>query len=549
MTKPLALKLDSNEGALPPVALLDALARLDPEALRRYPDVSALEATLAGRVGVSADRVIVTAGADDAIDRVCRAYLRDGRAMLLAEPTFEMFDHFARLAGGTLARVPWGAPPPGEFPHVAFLARLDENPAVIAIVSPNNPTGATASADDVRRLAQAAPAALVLLDHVYAEYADEDLTAAVIDLPNVVVLRTLSKAWGLAGCRVGYAVGSPDVVAALRAAGAPYAVAAPSVAIALRQLAVGEAALRAHVARVREERAALGALLTALGLEPLPSQGNFILVECGMLAPLITAALAALGVVVRTFPGRPGLSSALRITLPGDVVAFARLVAALETVLAPEALLFDMDGVLADVQHSQRAAIAATAQSFGVPVTAAQVSAAIRRGDAANDWIVARRLIEGGGRDASLEDVTARFQSRYVSLREREVLIPSPSVLERLAARRPLAVVTGRPRAEAQWFLERAGVARLFNTVVALEDAPPKPDPAPVRLALERLGVRRAWMIGDTPDDMHAAAQAGVLPFGVVSPGDEPSLGTAALRDAGSARVLGQLSDLLELLP
>ena len=534
------LKLDSNEGPLPPAALLGALATLDPDALRRYPDTAQLEATLAGRIGVRSDRVIVTAGADDAIDRVCRAYLGNGRTMLLADPTFEMFDHFAALSGGTLVRVPWKGRS-GAFPLAAFLARLAERPAVIAVVSPNNPTGATASAADLRQLAQAAPAALLLLDHVYVEYADADLTQALIDLPNVVVLRTLSKAWGLAGCRIGYAIGSPDVVAKLRAAGAPYAVAAPSVAVALRQLAVGEPALRAHVARVREERAALGARLSALGLEPLPSQANFILVECGERAAFLTAALAALGVVVRAFPHRPGLGSALRITLPGNAAEFERLVAALETALAPEALLFDMDGVLADVQHSQRAAIAATAQSFGVPITTAQVSAAIRAGDAANDWVVTRRLIEAGGRHASLEDATARFQSLYMSLREREVLIPRRELLEQLAARRPLAIVTGRPRAEAEWFLERAGVARLFATVVTMEDAPAKPNPAPVRLALERLGVRRAWMVGDTPDDMHAAAQAGVLPFAVAAPGDEAP--------EGGARALAQLTDLLDLLP
>jgi HAD superfamily hydrolase (TIGR01549 family) len=128
-----------------------------------------------------------------------------------------------------------------------------------------------------------------------------------------------------------------------------------------------------------------------------------------------------------------------------------------------------------------------------------------------------------------------------MSLREREVLIPRRELLEQLAARRPLAIVTGRPRAEAEWFLERAGVARLFATVVTMEDAPAKPNPAPVRLALERLGVRRAWMVGDTPDDMHAAAQAGVLPFAVAAPGDEAP--------EGGARALAQLTDLLDLLP
>jgi len=235
--------------------------------------------------------------------------------MLRSEPTFEMFDHFAKLSGAAaLTPVPWRC---GEFPLAAFLGRLQEQPAVIAVVSPNNPTGAVATAADIRCLAEAAPNAVVLLDHVYVEYADEDLTPAVIDLPNVVVLRTLSKAWGLAGCRIGYAIGSPEVIATLRIAGAPYSVAAPSVALALRQLSGGGERLQTHVTRVREEREQLRARLTALGLEPLPSQANFILAECGVLAPFLTAALAALGVIVRGFPNRPGLTSAMRITLPG----------------------------------------------------------------------------------------------------------------------------------------------------------------------------------------------------------------------------------------
>jgi len=529
------LKLDSNEGPLPGAALLQSLVALDPETLRRYPDTSALEALLAGRVGVAPNRVIVTAGADDAIDRACRAYLARDRTMILPEPTFEMFDQFAALAGGSLKRVPWRD---GPFPLAGFLAAVDDATAVITVVSPNNPTGAVASAADVRRLAQAAPGTVVLLDHAYVEYADEDLTAAVTDLPNVVVLRTLSKAWGLAGCRIGYAIGSSEVIAKMRTTGAPYPVAGPSIALALRCLAQGDAALHAPVACVREERGNLCARLAAFGIDAPPSQANFILAECGDRAPFLKAALAALGVIVRHFPNRPGLTTALRITLPGDARAFERLLTALETALAPEALLFDMDGVLADVQHSQRAAIAATARSFGVDVTSAQVSAAIRSGNAANDWIVTRRLI---GSDASLDEVKERYQPLYLSLRDRECLIPPVELLERLAARRPLAIVTGRPRAEAQWFLERAGIAHLFNVVVTMEDAPPKPDPAPVRLALERLGVRRAWMVGDTPDDMRAAAQAGVLPLAVAAPGD--------VAPAGGARVLDQLTDLLEMLP
>jgi histidinol-phosphate aminotransferase len=327
------LRLDANEGVLPSRALLRDLADADPELLRRYPDVSALEAALAARTGVPPERVLVTAGADEGIDRACRAFLEPGRTMLLAEPGFDMFDCSAALAGGELVRVPWWDE---AFPIDGFIALLDRRTAVVAVVSPNNPTGSVATLADVRRLAAAAPNALVILDHVYVEYADEDLTPQVLDLPNVLVLRTLSKAWGLAGCRVGYALGSVYVIAVLRAAGGPYTVAAPSVALALFQLERGAEPLRAHVARVREERRLLSARLVAAGLAPRRSQANFVLVECGPRARSLCAGLAAHGVVVRDFPTRHGLETALRITLPGNRPDFERLSEALERTLDAE---------------------------------------------------------------------------------------------------------------------------------------------------------------------------------------------------------------------
>ena len=550
------LCLDRNEGLLPSPAALAELAEADPELLRRYPDVSELTALLAAQWKVAAGRVLVTAGADEAIDRIFRAFLTRGRTLLLPEPSFEMLDRYAALADGELVRVPW---PDAAFPTDEFLERVDARTAVIAIVSPNNPTGGVATLADVRRIAEHAPDALVLLDHAYVEYADDDLTAAVLDVPNVVVVRTLSKAWGLAGCRVGYAIGSPDIIAVLRAAGGPYPVAAPSIALAVRQLERGTALLAAHVARVREERAALTRQLKSLGLSPRDSQANFVFVECGDGhrggARFCAAALAALGVLVREFRDRPGLDTALRITLPGELTGFERLTTALDTVLAPQAMIFDLDGVLADVRESQRAAMIATAAAFGVTVTMQDIETALRAGNAANDWVVTQRLIAAGGKEPGLETITTRYQSLYhgaagsPGLRERERSIVRRVVLERLAKRLSLAVVTGRPLDEARWFLERAGFAELFGAVVCMEDAPRKPDPAPVRLALARLGVQRAWMVGNTPDDIRAAAGASVVPLGVVAPGDDLAATSTALTDAGAASVIAHVTDLEELLP
>lgn len=549
--RPGVLRLDRNEGLLPSRDALAELAQLDPELLRRYPDVSALTALLAARSGVGPERVIVTAGADEAIDRICRAFLVPGRTLLLPDPSFEMLDQYAALAGGELVHIAW---PSDAFPTGEFLEQIDERTAVIAIVSPNNPTGSVASLSDVRRIAAAAPDALVLVDHAYVEYADDDLTGALLDIPNVVIARTLSKAWGLAGCRVGYAIGDSQIIAVLRAAGGPYPVAGVSVALATRQLERGAAALATHVARVREERDILTRQLALRGLFPRRSQANFVFVECGDRARFCAAGLAALGVLVREFR-KPGLSTALRITLPGEPSGFDRLTAAIDTVLAPEAIVFDLDGVLADVRDSQRAAMIATAAAYDVTITMEDVERALRGGDAANDWIVTQRLIAGGGRQVDLSDVTARYQSLYLGtggapgLRQREHAIVPRAVLERLATRLPLAVVTGRPREEARWFLERERLMHLFHALVCMEDAARKPDPAPVRLALTRLGVQRAWMIGNTPDDVRAAAGASVVPFGIVAPGDDLTLTTAALTEAGAARVLDHSVDLEELLP
>jgi len=546
------LRLNSNEGPRAPQALLAELAALDSEVLRRYPDPTAVETALAVRVGVRADRVVVTAGADEALDRIYRAYAGPDRQVLLPEPTFDMLEHFAELAGAPLVRVPWLT---DAFPLEAILARLDNQIALVVIVSPNNPTGGVASRDDVRRIAAAAPQALVLLDQAYIEYADEDPTPVALDLANVVVVRTMSKAWGLAGCRVGYAVGTPDVIAELRAAGAPYPVAGPSLALALSQLRRGDAAFRAHVAQVRIERANLRQLLCARGVDARASQANFVFADFGPRAAFVRDGLAARGILVRDFPGRARLETSLRITLPGDPADFERLTRALETVLAPEAIVFDLDGVLADVRESQRAAMIATAAAFGVTITMQDIEAALRAGDATNDWIVTQRLIAAGGGAVDLASVTTRYQALYLGangspgLRERERSIVPREALERLARRLPLAVVTGRPREEARWFLEREGIAGLFRATICMEDAPRKPDPAPVRLALARLGVRRAWMVGNTPDDVRAAAGAGVLPLGVVAPGDDIPATAAALAESGAARVLDQVADLEEILP
>lgn len=532
---PIDLDLSKNEGR-PTVTAID----LDPvtvaELTSRYPDITSLTELIAERHGVPDDRVLVTAGGDDAL---FRCFLRTGGGVVATTPSFEMIRRYAEQVGLDLTEIPWWDE---EFP-VAGLIEAGADMAVI--VSPNNPTGNVVSPADLQKVAGSVP--LVVLDHAYAEFADEDLTDVALEMDNVVVVRTLSKAYGLAGLRVGYLVGPEDLVAELRSYGSPYSVSALSAALAAETVSRGPGLANAFVSVIRSERDRLTAALVELGAVPQPSQGNFVLAT-GVDAPWTVGAAAALGVALRWFPDREELKGCVRIGLPGDDADFERLLMTLRSVLAPQALLFDMDGVLAEVRQSFRAAIVETASSFGVMVSDEDIAAAKAAGNASDDWDLTRRLCAAAGVELTFEEVRDRFETIYQGdgeiegLKMRESLIPDPSLLERWSRRLPLGIVTARPRKDAVEFLDRFDAAGYFETVVTREDAPSKPDPAPVRLALQRLGVERAWMFGDTRDDLMAARDAGVVPIGVTVPGDDRS----AL--AMAARIVSSVDEIQEVL-
>ena len=580
---PIELDLSRNEGRAPRGLLESPLANAtEPKTLSGYPDLSELESAIARRFGVPAERLLLTAGADDGLMRACLATLAPGSKALFNRPTFAMIPRYVALAGGDAIEVPW---PAGPFPRQRFLSAAVPSTRLAFVVSPNNPTGAYASAEDLEAVARALPEALVILDAAYGEFADDDLTEIAASLSNVVILRTLSKAWGLAGLRVGFAIGEPGWIGRLRAAGNPFPISSTSAAIAIERLESGSEDVADYVQQVGTQRRRLEKGLADLGARPVVGgRGNFVLARVPN-AERVRLAAASLGVALRTFPDEADLEDAIRITLPGDEEAFERLLATLETVLAPRALIFDMDGVLADVGRSYRAAIIATVASYGVRVKAQDIDTAKARGNANDDWKLTQDLLAEKGVDAPLAQVTERFEALYQGTAdtpglylEETLAVPREDLLA-WRSQYTLGIVTGRPRRDARAFLERFAIADLFDAVVCREDAPLKPNPVGVELALERLGTGSAWMLGDTRDDLEAARGAAVLPVGVVPPSSatadaarQTSPGAEAappsrpdgipdddstapfeiaqvLRSAGAAAVLEKTEDLNQLLP
>ena len=561
------IDLSMNEGEPPPRECFDVLDRIGPGILRKYADPRPLEEAYAAYLGTDPANVLATTGGDDAIDRIFRAFLGPDREMVFPTPTFEMIPACARMARGRLVPVEYEW---GTLPHDEILAEVNERTGVVAVLTPDNPTGRAFTTRELLRLADALPPEVVLLvDSAYAEFADEDHTAALLEIPRALMVRTMSKSWGLAGLRVGFAVGAKERVDVLRGFGGPYALTGPSIAIALDRLRNGVDEMRGFVEYVRARRERLAGVIREVGGAPQPSQTNFLFSSFPD-ARWIQRGMAAQGVLVRYFPHLPEY---VRITVPRDDGEFRRVERALRCLAGraggvsaegakdavggsrrgPDAVLLDMDGVLADVRRSYREAIVRTCASFGVEAGHELIGAVKAAGSANDDWAVTHGVLQSAGVEASLEEVTARFEEIYQGtdeapgLRRRETLIPSRELLDRLARSFRLGIVTGRPRADARRFLREQGVRGCFSVVVCREDAPLKPDPAPVRTALEQLDARTAWMLGDTPDDVRAAVGAGVVPVGVVPPGQAEQAATAlwaALEDAGAARIVNADSDL-----
>ncbi|WP_225763931.1 histidinol-phosphate transaminase [Stenotrophomonas sp. Marseille-Q4652] len=291
---------------------------------RRYPEPQppALVQALATLYGAQPEQVLVGRGSDEAIDLLVRTLCEPGRdGVLFTPPVFGMYAVSARLQGAKPIEVPLLDTEAGLVPDIeaVITAAIEGNAKLVFLCSPSNPGGRSVPLADVVRVAQAlAGRALVVVDEAYGEFADEPSAVTLMgQYANIAVLRTLSKAHGLAAARIGTLVADAGLVALLRKVQAPYPIPAPCSALALAGLTPEALALTANrVAEVRAERARLQDALAALPVvsRVYASDANFVLVRFANAEAAFQALLAA-GIVVRDQRAAPQLGDALRITL------------------------------------------------------------------------------------------------------------------------------------------------------------------------------------------------------------------------------------------
>ena len=287
--------------------------------LNRYPDPqpAALKARLAEFYRVDPDQLLITRGSDEGIDLLVRSFCRAGRdRVLICPPCFGMYALSARIQGAEVVSVPLvEGPDDWQLDQAGLEAAPDCR--LYFLCSPNNPTGNLISAVEVIELAErVADHGLVVIDEAYIEFCEQpSLASQLARLPNLVVLRTLSKAFALAGCRVGTVLAHPDIIGLLRRIIAPYPLPTPAIVAASGALA-SPARQHEQLQMLKDQKIRLlAALGKHAGISAIwPGQANFVLIRVSDASALITAAAAA-GIRLRDQSAQPGLANCVRITI------------------------------------------------------------------------------------------------------------------------------------------------------------------------------------------------------------------------------------------
>jgi histidinol-phosphate aminotransferase len=322
------LRLDMNEsttGCSPRV--LAKLNSMDSRTLAQYPRREAGEKLVADFLGVQPQQPLLTNGADEGIDLLCRAYLEPQDEIIVVVPTFAMYEVFAQMEHAKVIRVPAG--PEFAFPLDRVLDALTDKTRIVVICNPNNPTGIDVPRSSILQIIQAAPDAAILLDEAYFDFYKQTMLDQIGKLPNLFIARTFSKAYGLAGLRLGVMIGDLEQMSVLRRMASPFNVNAFAIeclaeALADRQFVAD------YVTQVIASREWLHKELEKLGFKCWPSHGNFILCRFGEEKQSMLEALRARGISLRD---RPDCEGCVRITI-GTQQEMERLITELKQVLS-----------------------------------------------------------------------------------------------------------------------------------------------------------------------------------------------------------------------
>lgn len=516
---------------------------LPTELVATYPEYGECEKALAEHWNLGTENILLTDGSDEGLLVVGLTFIEPGvgRAVI-TRPTFALIRQYLQLVDAQLTEVPLTGGL--EFDCGAIAAALGGvNLALFA--SPDNPTGAVLDQDCVINWCRNFPDTLFIIDEAYAEYTGKTLVPLVRQRENLMVLRSFSKAWGMAGLRLGAAIGPKRLIDYMRRVRSPYSVNGAAVATVMNLLKRSHEIHSAAQGTMARKKWLTGEVQQR-GYRVHSGGGNFFLVSVGADARAWCDYCRRQGVLVRDRSSLPALSGMVRVSV-GTERENRIFLDALDAYRRSHALIFDLDDTLVDCSQSYARVVSELVRRYsGTPLRDGELNALRAEGGYNDEWDATQELLRRRRVAVTRQEIAREGESRYLGIAaKREKWNLSDDIVARLRLRYRLLVLTGRTRAEYVPVWGEHTDSR-FEHVWCRDDfngLQPKPAPDMLLAVLDRMKLEGAIYIGNSVDDMRAAREAGLGRVAVRS-----TTSDRALYDAGAEYIVDNVNNLNEVI-
>ncbi|MBP7863464.1 aminotransferase class I/II-fold pyridoxal phosphate-dependent enzyme [bacterium] len=517
-------------------------ADLPEELFNTYPEYDEINAKIAAYYSVAKESVLLTNGSDEGISVISSSFIEAGEdRAIVSDPCFAIIPHSLRLAGAETRAVKVLADL--SFNIDGIEAELKSGAKIAFFASPENPTGAVLEVSRVASWCKAYPETLIVIDEAYGEYNQDSCLSLINRFDNLLVLKTFSKAWGMAGLRLGIVFGKPELIEVLERVKLPYSVNAAAVWMAQKLL---DNATRVKL-EVKNSLIRLDNLATEIehrGYKVTRGASNSILVEMGFLSKRFTEFCREQSVLIRD---RSEVIDGMVRVSTGTQVENDKFLSVLDQFSKSFGIIFDLDDTIVDTSKSFAKVVENLVENYtGIPLEEGELSALKAEGGYNDDWIATQELINRRGYEADIEDIVLTAIPMYKEIAmDAETLMCDLGVLETLRKRHRIFIVTGRCRVEYDpvW---GSRLDSVFDQVYCVGDRPhlhAKPSGDYLEACMRENNLSDAIYIGNSVDDVSAALSRRIEAFGVST-----TLSAEQLTASGAARVLKSVDELKELL-
>jgi len=537
------IRLDFNENTSNYNPCLEkVLAELSIEKISKYPEYSKLNKKIAKYSKVKENMVLPTNGCDEGLKLVFDTFVDAKEDVVIPKPSFSMFFIYAQTTGAQIKSPNYLRN--GGFPTKNVLDSISNKTRLVIICSPNNPTGTTIKQSDLEEILKKTKNGTVLVDEVYFEFSKKSFVSLLKKYNNLVISRTFSKAFGLAGLRIGYLLSNAKNIQIMKSVYSPYAINTIAKETAIECLN-NPKYMKNYVFQVNKNKAKFQKYLKEKKIDFIESKANFVLIDFKKSKQFIINALFNEKILVRNQP-----KGKIRITI-GDKEKNELLLKKLDKVLSKPILIFDIDGVLIEVSKSYRKAIQETVKFFsGKKITNSEIQEIKNKESLNNDWEITKRILTKYNKIIPIKKVVKKFQEFYLGKNfngfiKNEKLLINKNILKNLYKKYELAIFTGRPKKEAKFILDYFKIKEFFSTLICMEDyAKGKPNPEGLKKIISTSVFKKAIYFGDSVADLESAKNAKIESIGVMSNQKYSVETQVALKKAGAKAILNNINEI-----